>query len=314
MIPRVVALSNGLKFEKSSYDRLFYSENSSFNKLTPSAIKMNELWVVDKKDVHVRAVDKEDTGNQSENVPVCGLDQQSMEGASQCMNVDEPYKNEEARDDPEFKVKENEEASHFDDPEFKVNENEEASHSYGFLSTQQVRELINDVFDMSSLGPNSVQDDACVSELMDADQPSLVKNDLDDVHIDSVVKDAEESEYPRQKFPVGLDLFSQVYASLCSAIHLRVNTNDVSALPFSWNSWGPRKVNVCAWHVALDRLPTRLNLCQRGINLPTSMKRSLRLIVRTYFRRYKYYLCCGLQIVPPNIALLGVIGLELSEK
>ncbi|GJU09236.1 hypothetical protein Tco_1125666 [Tanacetum coccineum] len=33
------------------------------------------------------------TGNRSENVPVCGLDQQSMEGASQCMNVDEPYKN-----------------------------------------------------------------------------------------------------------------------------------------------------------------------------------------------------------------------------
>ncbi|GKC64438.1 ulp1 protease family, C-terminal catalytic domain-containing protein, partial [Tanacetum coccineum] len=128
------------------------------------------------------------------------------EGVIQCTILNDEYEsvavdglislrsqdNEEARDDPEFKVKENEEASHSYDPEFKVNENEEASYSYGFLSTQQVRELIND-------------DNACVSELMDADQPSLVKNDLDDVHIDSVVKDAEESENLCQKFP-GKDL------------------------------------------------------------------------------------------------------------
>ncbi|GJS16933.1 hypothetical protein Tco_0411405 [Tanacetum coccineum] len=33
------------------------------------------------------------TVNRSENVPICGLDQQSMEGVSECMNVDEPYKN-----------------------------------------------------------------------------------------------------------------------------------------------------------------------------------------------------------------------------
>ncbi|GKB90878.1 putative RNA-directed DNA polymerase, eukaryota, reverse transcriptase zinc-binding domain protein [Tanacetum coccineum] len=36
-------------------------------------------------------------------------------------------------------------------------------------------------------------------------------------------------------------------ASLCRAIHLRVNTNDVSAPPFTWNLWVSRKVNVCAW-------------------------------------------------------------------
>ncbi|GJX67488.1 RNA-directed DNA polymerase, eukaryota, reverse transcriptase zinc-binding domain protein [Tanacetum coccineum] len=59
-------------------------------------------------------------------------------------------------------------------------------------------------------------------------------------------------------------------ASLCRAIHLRVNTNDVSAPLFTWNSWVPRKVNVCAWRFALNRLPTRLNLCKRGINPPTS--------------------------------------------
>ncbi|GJX85986.1 hypothetical protein Tco_0336760 [Tanacetum coccineum] len=44
VIPRGVAWSNGLKFEKSSYDRFFYSENSTFDKLIPSAIEMNELW------------------------------------------------------------------------------------------------------------------------------------------------------------------------------------------------------------------------------------------------------------------------------
>ncbi|GKA21652.1 phospholipase-like protein, partial [Tanacetum coccineum] len=82
VIPRGVAWNNGLKFEKSSYDRLFYSENSSFNKLTPSAIEMNELWwrssldyfnkitpsktvlrsatrAVDKEDVRTRAVDED---------------------------------------------------------------------------------------------------------------------------------------------------------------------------------------------------------------------------------------------------------------
>ncbi|PWA57662.1 RNA-directed DNA polymerase, eukaryota, Reverse transcriptase zinc-binding domain protein [Artemisia annua] len=60
-------------------------------------------------------------------------------------------------------------------------------------------------------------------------------------------------------------------ASLCRAIHSRLNANDVSAPPFNWNSWVPRKVNVCAWRVALDRLPTMLNVCQRGINIPTSV-------------------------------------------
>ncbi|GKB16400.1 phospholipase-like protein [Tanacetum coccineum] len=44
VIPRGVAWSNGLKFEKSNYDRFFYSENSTVNKLIPSAIEMNELW------------------------------------------------------------------------------------------------------------------------------------------------------------------------------------------------------------------------------------------------------------------------------
>ncbi|GKB87246.1 phospholipase-like protein [Tanacetum coccineum] len=150
-------------------------------------------------------------GNQSENVPVCGLDQQFMEGVSQCMNVDEPYKNfndvlynfpingldhrpmegvsectilndeyESVAIDGLISLR-SQDVGHIskksfvkDDPEFKVKENEEASHSDSFLSTQQVRELMNDVFYTPSLGLNSVKDDACVSELMDVDQPSLV--------------------------------------------------------------------------------------------------------------------------------------------
>nr|GEV64128.1 hypothetical protein [Tanacetum cinerariifolium] len=142
------------------------------------------------------------TGNQSENVHVCGLEQQSMKGVSQCMNVDEPYKPVEGisqciilNDEYESVVVDgliSTKSFVRDDPEFKVKENEEASHSDSFLSTQQVRELMNDVFYTPSLGSNSVKDDACVSKLMDVDQPSLVKNVLDDVDIDSVVKDVEE--------------------------------------------------------------------------------------------------------------------------
>nr|GEW14147.1 hypothetical protein [Tanacetum cinerariifolium] len=44
VIPRGVAWSNGLKFEKSNYERFFYSKNSTINKLIPSTIEMNELW------------------------------------------------------------------------------------------------------------------------------------------------------------------------------------------------------------------------------------------------------------------------------
>ncbi|GJX57854.1 RNA-directed DNA polymerase, eukaryota, reverse transcriptase zinc-binding domain protein [Tanacetum coccineum] len=69
-------------------------------------------------------------------------------------------------------------------------------------------------------------------------------------------------------------------ASLCRAIHLRVNTNDVSTPPFPWNSWAS---HISAQHE--DIIP-----------------------------RSKDYLCCGLQIVPINVALAGIIGLELLEK
>ncbi|GKE27637.1 hypothetical protein Tco_1443021, partial [Tanacetum coccineum] len=45
VIPRGVAWSNGLKFEKSNYEMMFYSPNASFQKLTPTSIEMNEPWL-----------------------------------------------------------------------------------------------------------------------------------------------------------------------------------------------------------------------------------------------------------------------------
>nr|GEX03004.1 hypothetical protein [Tanacetum cinerariifolium] len=37
-----------------------------------------------------------------------------------------------------------------------------------------------------------------------------------------------------------------------------------------WNSWIPRKVNICTWRASLNRLPTRSNLVSRGVSLPSS--------------------------------------------
>ncbi|GJY68887.1 RNA-directed DNA polymerase, eukaryota, reverse transcriptase zinc-binding domain protein, partial [Tanacetum coccineum] len=37
-----------------------------------------------------------------------------------------------------------------------------------------------------------------------------------------------------------------------------------------WNSWIPRKVNICVWRASLDRLPSRANLAIRGIDLSST--------------------------------------------
>ncbi|GJU40757.1 RNA-directed DNA polymerase, eukaryota, reverse transcriptase zinc-binding domain protein [Tanacetum coccineum] len=37
-----------------------------------------------------------------------------------------------------------------------------------------------------------------------------------------------------------------------------------------WNSWVPRKVNICVCRASLNRLATRSNLVSRGINIPSS--------------------------------------------
>ncbi|GKD82779.1 hypothetical protein Tco_1349618, partial [Tanacetum coccineum] len=78
-----------------------------------------------------------------------------------------------------------------DDPDSKVNDKEEYCHSEPFLSIQKITELMNDIFDTAS-GSACVQD-VGVSNAMDVDQPSLVNNVLGDVHVDSVVKDGDET-------------------------------------------------------------------------------------------------------------------------
>ncbi|GJY11202.1 RNA-directed DNA polymerase, eukaryota, reverse transcriptase zinc-binding domain protein [Tanacetum coccineum] len=37
-----------------------------------------------------------------------------------------------------------------------------------------------------------------------------------------------------------------------------------------WNSWIPRKVNICVWRASLNRLPTRANLASRGVDFESA--------------------------------------------
>ncbi|GJY04134.1 RNA-directed DNA polymerase, eukaryota, reverse transcriptase zinc-binding domain protein [Tanacetum coccineum] len=39
----------------------------------------------------------------------------------------------------------------------------------------------------------------------------------------------------------------------------------------TWNSWVPNKVNVYVWRASLDRLPSRVNLVNRGVNLVSKL-------------------------------------------
>ncbi|GJU19344.1 ribonuclease H-like domain-containing protein [Tanacetum coccineum] len=120
-----------------------------------------------------------------------------MEGASQCMNVDHVDKNwndesESVAIDSVISLRSEDKSSVVDDHNFKVKDNEESSYSDSFLSTQKVRELMNNIFDTPS-GPTCVQD-VGVSDSMDVDQPSLINNVLVDVQVDSVFKDGDETD------------------------------------------------------------------------------------------------------------------------
>ncbi|GJW20713.1 RNA-directed DNA polymerase, eukaryota, reverse transcriptase zinc-binding domain protein [Tanacetum coccineum] len=57
--------------------------------------------------------------------------------------------------------------------------------------------------------------------------------------------------------------------SISLAIQKKLLVSDISEVDqlFSWNSWVPRKINICAWRVFLDRIPTRANLVRRGIHV-----------------------------------------------
>lgn len=57
--------------------------------------------------------------------------------------------------------------------------------------------------------------------------------------------------------------------SLSTAIQDKLFSNNDPDPAFIWNSWVPRKVNVCVWRMALNRLPSRSNLIRRGVLIPT---------------------------------------------
>nr|GEV73694.1 ulp1 protease family, C-terminal catalytic domain-containing protein [Tanacetum cinerariifolium] len=170
-------------------------------------------------------VDHLDKVTLSKNAPDCGLDQQSVGGVSQCMNVDEPYKSGEGvnqctglNDEYESVAVDglislwSQDVGHIskksfvvDSPQFKVKDNEKA-----YISTQQVQDDVNV---NSVVKEETVKDDVNVDSLVkedikkdDVNVDSLVKEDIekDDVHVDGVVKDDEKIEnetLPCQKFP-----------------------------------------------------------------------------------------------------------------
>nr|GEZ92180.1 RNA-directed DNA polymerase, eukaryota, reverse transcriptase zinc-binding domain protein [Tanacetum cinerariifolium] len=58
--------------------------------------------------------------------------------------------------------------------------------------------------------------------------------------------------------------------SLCKAIHSNLFVSEANS-PSFWNSWVPRKVNICTGRVSLNRLPTKMNLLQRGVQLSSTL-------------------------------------------
>nr|GFB65172.1 hypothetical protein [Tanacetum cinerariifolium] len=147
-------------------------------------------------EVHVRTkvrsfVDKEENGNQYDNVPIGGLDHQSMDDVSKCMNNCNDVSDNFHVDGLDHQSMEGESLI-VDDNDFKINDNEE----YYFLSTQHVRELMEEVFDTPS-GLDSTQD-VGGSESMNVDQPYLVKNvkDVDESDIKTIVVSFQHHKFP----------------------------------------------------------------------------------------------------------------------
>ncbi|GKF93147.1 hypothetical protein Tco_0279866, partial [Tanacetum coccineum] len=96
----------------------------------------------------------------SDNFYVDGLDHQSVDGVSQCTRLNDKYESVAINGLISLRSQDigniSKESFVIDDPDFKVKDNEDASHSDSFLSIQQVRELMNNIFDTPS-GPDSVQ-------------------------------------------------------------------------------------------------------------------------------------------------------------
>ncbi|PWA39544.1 RNA-directed DNA polymerase, eukaryota, Reverse transcriptase zinc-binding domain protein [Artemisia annua] len=53
--------------------------------------------------------------------------------------------------------------------------------------------------------------------------------------------------------------------SLSTIIHDRILDSSILGRKFPWNSWIPKKVNICLWRASLDRLPSKPNVYTRGI-------------------------------------------------
>ncbi|GJR56637.1 ataxia telangiectasia mutated family protein [Tanacetum coccineum] len=60
-------------------------------------------------------------------------------------------------------------------------------------------------------------------------------------------------------------------STLSRSIHNLVLADDIIGLTHNWNSWIPRKINICVWRAALNRLPTRSNPESRGVPIASVM-------------------------------------------
>ncbi|GKD92503.1 RNA-directed DNA polymerase, eukaryota, reverse transcriptase zinc-binding domain protein, partial [Tanacetum coccineum] len=59
-------------------------------------------------------------------------------------------------------------------------------------------------------------------------------------------------------------------SSLSKSIQILSLSNHALGDHFRWNSWIPRKVNVCIWRASIDRLATRPNLLLRGVDISST--------------------------------------------
>ncbi|PWA58014.1 RNA-directed DNA polymerase, eukaryota, Reverse transcriptase zinc-binding domain protein [Artemisia annua] len=59
--------------------------------------------------------------------------------------------------------------------------------------------------------------------------------------------------------------------SLSTIIHDRILDSSILSRKFPWNSWIPKKVNICLWRASLDRLPSKPNLYTRGIPVSSTL-------------------------------------------
>ncbi|GJZ82492.1 hypothetical protein Tco_0647665 [Tanacetum coccineum] len=226
VIPRGVAWSNGLKFEKSNYD-LFYSQNSTFHKLTPSAIEMNELWWRSSLDflkgsprllqyldqlqgvvVRTRAVDEEDVRERVVLEKIVKAQEQKtvdmhrhLLSLEQIMNIQNTGPSD---------------VNHLD-----KNGNRSENVHVGGLDHQSIEGNWNDVFenfpidgldhqamkgvsqcmsvDHADMNLNDESESVAIDGLIslrsqDVHHISKVNNVLGDVHMDSVVKDGDKAD------------------------------------------------------------------------------------------------------------------------